>query len=90
MRRLTFTEWLVLIVALAAANLFLFKLHVFVGQVRARQALYELTIDCTQHVDFYVAAEALSEDERTTATNACIYCGNSSSHACKYWLDRLS
>jgi hypothetical protein len=90
MRRLSFTEWLVLLVALASINLFLFKLHVFVGQVRARQVAYERSIDCSQHVDWYVAAEVLSEDERETATNACIYCTGPSSRACKYWLDRLS
>lgn len=90
-RRLTFTEWLVLIVALTAANFFLFKLHHFVVQVRARQALYERTIDCQQHVDFYVAAGALDEAEREAATSACVACvgADAERHVCKYWLGRL-
>lgn len=99
MRRLSFTEWLVLIVALLAANYGLYRIGVGIRAVRqrhaetlARAALVVRTTECEQHVDWYVAASALDENERTAATAACVACTGpqADSHVCRYWLLRLN
>ena len=84
------TEWLVLVVALAAATFTVVKVRRFVGQVERREVVYERSIDCAQHVDFYVAAEALSEEDRLPAFLACVYCDDDAELSCRYWLDRLN
>ena len=98
MRRLTLTEWLVLVVALVAANYGLYRIDVGIRAVKARHAatiaraaLAVRTEECLQHVDWYVAAGALEENERTAATASCVSCTGSlaDSHVCRYWLDRL-